>query len=222
MKRAGMNLIGLFCVVALACCRPTSGDSYSPTSLLNVDSSIEISKMGNNSDCNQALQMIRARDFRNWKGLPPDCDWTVLTGPQPEDFSDVAHRGLKLAPENCWSMRVELEGYSDCHLTFVERKAVLFSGSPVDLHAGLDSLFQALGTPSAKLDWDLGILPLPKMEWVFLRKGVALYLTSEGQHAGYISLFAPTTLSDYKMGLRLEKKKVSYPDVRGGQRRYGK
>jgi hypothetical protein len=197
-------------------CTPTVSPPKEGPEVQAADSAHKKMNMNKIDECAEALTMILERDFRNWKGMPLECDWTKLVGPLP-DIGPDGHwkRAFHSSNENYWSMNLKIEGYDGANFTFEDRKALLFDGRNPDLAGGVASLLKALGEPEAKLDWDDGILAMPGMEWIYPGRGIALFMSAEGTFVSIVALFESTTIQGYSAKFRIKEKKVDRPGKHG-------
>jgi hypothetical protein len=154
------------------------------------------------TDCESARQIISSLDLRTWQGLPAHCDWQAWTGPLPSDWQEVYARPLGSNFRPAHQLNVDVPGYLNPHLYFVEGEAVLFEAMVGPHLLFFKELVKELGKPADKLDWDFGTLPLPASEYVYPARGITLFLNTDKDRALHIGLFAPTTLAMYMENLR--------------------
>lgn len=226
----GGNLMGMMMLLVLAACNggnpKEAGKSDLPVAKtakvagartgedsLKTEINMEKPK-GHTSmvSCDEAIQMIQNRDFREWKGLPSGCKWPSAHEERSADPQEWWVRKLKSEPDSAWTENADLVGYYQPRFTYQRGGLLLFDGRNPELACSGSELVKALGTPAAKLDWDSGTLPLAGMEWVWPERGIALYLDGDEDHVSHVTLFAPTTLEEYKKGyLRIQEKKELRP-----------
>jgi hypothetical protein len=180
---------GGFFTVGLVACHPAAATTPSATPPINASSTM--------TNCESARQIISSLDLRTWQGLPAHCDWQAWTGPLPSDWQDVYARPLGSNFRPAHQLNVDVPGYQNPHLYFVEGEAVLFEAMVGPHLRSFEELVQELGAPADKLDWDFGTLPLPRSEYVYPARGIALFLNTDKDRALHIGLFAPTTLEIY-------------------------
>lgn len=215
-QRKSVALLGIIWITALMRCDsvPTVAGPTRPDSAIAKTTSLPATSENTipmeKTDCDKAKQMILDGDFREWKGLPADCDWTAWTGPLPTDWEEVMRRPLGTSFRKGYQLFFELEHYEHPSLSFADGKPILFESRGPELVA-FDSLLLALRKPKAKLDWDYGTLPLPKCEYVYPERGITLFMNLEGGSALHIALYAATTLADYQANLRPGFKKTLRP-----------
>jgi hypothetical protein len=160
--------------------------------------------------CETAIQRIRDRDFADWRGFPPECDWTPLTGPLPDDWREVPGRPLGTSFRDAKMIMLPLDGYSRPSLSFVDGAAALFEAMGPELATEVPALLAALGEPAARLDWDFGTLPCPESEFVYPDRGITLFLSADHGRVFHVALYAATDLDDYLANRRprLGKKRL--------------
>lgn len=164
------------------------------------------------TQCDLALRMIEARDFRQWHGLPKDCDWTQLTGEPWRQMQQYSTRPLVSERENTFTLPCKLSGYNGSSLSFENDQPFLFDARKPELTCSVPELLQALGKAAAKLDYYEGMVNMSAMEWVYPDRGITLYMVDEGNAVGMVALYASTTLDAYMdQTLRLNEHEVPRP-----------
>lgn len=230
------NLLGMMLVLVVTACNgghPRGADK--PDLLVAETTEVAAARTGGDSSkteinmgkpeghtsmvrCEDAIQMIQNRDFRNWRGLPSGCNWPSAHDERSADPREWWVRKLRGHLDSAWTENVDLAGYYQPRFTYHRGDLMLFDGRNPELSCTSAELLEALGEPAAKLDWDAGTLPLPGMEWVWPERGIALYLGGDADHVSHVALFAATTSEEYKKGhLRIDEKKGFPPINRGGK-----
>ena len=161
--------------------------------------------------CEKAMKSIRDRDFSDWRGLEPTCDWSALTGPLPTDWQDVPGRPLGSSFRDAKMIMLPLQNYMRPSLSFVAGSPVLFEAMGPKLTTELATLLAALGEPAARLDWDFGTLPCPESEFVYPDRGITLFLNSDHDRLLHVALYAATDLDEYGKNLRPRLGKTLHP-----------
>lgn len=160
--------------------------------------------------CESALSVVQNQEYADWSGFGSDCNWTSLTGPLPEDWSEIPSSPLGTSWRNAQKILLSLENYYRPFLYFVDGKPILFEGMNPEL-VDLENLLQVLGDPETRLDWDFGTLPITMGESVYPRKGITLFMNSNGDKLLHIGLYEPTSLEAYLEMIRPSFRKVRRP-----------
>ena len=151
-----------------------------------------------NDPCATAWQAIKAREFRDWHGLPEGCAY--------EDFDSEFSRlrdeygqgglGRKYVPAR---YRIHLAKGYDHHLKvwFREETISLIEIAYPTLPYPAGELLRRLGAPGLELDYHLDIMPVTKGAWVYPSRGLALFLDAGHGAVMGIALFHPCDPAQY-------------------------
>ena len=160
--------------------------------------------------CEQAVAMIKSRDFREWRGIPPECTVNDLF---PTDLAVEESDPWFLDGNESHLFRfriVRLDGYFKFWVNHGEKYDRLDGWSP-KLATSLDELVAALGKPAARLDAYWIIALIERYEWVWPERGISLFFSDDSRAPDYIYLFKPTTLNEYKAYLKKTGKARLFP-----------
>jgi hypothetical protein len=150
-------------------------------------------------NCDDALRMIRARDFRAWKGLPEDCTPDRLAKGLPRSNPNEGGRQLGSdAIEVDW-WPAEVAGYREpLEVQIAQSIVVRIDGIAPELAGGLGEHLDALGEPPGKLPYWDATKKIADGEWVWPARGIAIYVGSDPRFVRRVALFRPTDLATYQ------------------------
>ena len=150
-------------------------------------------------NCDDALGMIRARDFRTWQGLPVDCTPDRLAkGLSRNNLNEGARQlGSDAIDVEWWP--ADVAGYRDPLEVQISMGIVVrIDGIGPELAGGLESHLEALGAPAGKLPYWDETKQIDDGEWVWPARGIAIYLGSDPRFVRRVALFAATDLAAYQ------------------------
>jgi hypothetical protein len=150
-------------------------------------------------NCDDAIRMIRARDFRAWQGLPEDCTPDRLAKGLPRSNPNEGGRQLgDDAIEVDW-WPAQVAGYREpLEVQIAKSIVVRIDGIGPELAGGLPAHLQALGEPAGKLPYWDSTKRVPDGEWVWPARGIAIYVGSDPRFVRRVALFRATDLATYQ------------------------
>jgi hypothetical protein len=185
-------------VVAWAACGCSSSERASPGPLANQGASDVKIK----DSCGDAVRMIRARDFREWHGLPADCTPDLLARELARASASEGHRQLGSDAVDVIWWTAQVAGYSAPLEVQVARSAVVrIDGERPQLAGGLEAHLVALAAPAGKLPYHADVVKIADGEWVWPERGIAIYLNPDHRFVNRIALFRGTDLPTYQREL---------------------
>jgi len=164
-----------------------------------------------NADCVAVRRAIETHNFVGWHGLFAACSAQDLFDGIPDDLSDRPARLLGDEFRPGVFVLLTLPGYYRPMATFQNGQLVLFDGMNPELAGDEALLRKDLGNPEAQLDWYYGTLEMRSGEWVYPERGITLFYSMETGKALHVALYQPTTLADYRRGLRPNLRKTPTP-----------
>jgi len=150
-----------------------------------------------NTECRQALEIFRDRDFAAWRGLPRECDWETIKAvfPPVAETEAVGWLGASL-PRRFRVVRAE--GYpQNIRVWFDGPRIVALEAHLPRLHRPLPGTIAGWGAPDRNLDYVFDTLELPRAEWVYAARGFAAAVNAANQVTLRIVVFTPTTPEKY-------------------------
>ena len=167
--------------------------------------------MSGSAESRSALEALALKEFRDWRGLPPDCAM--------RDVLSV------FRAQDSWMGRAKLGSeYVNTNFRFViatdweaPLRVWLRPGVVVQIEAESPELDMArlvadLGRPEfTKLDAHYGVALLPRSEWLCAERGIAFQTDSAGVHVLLLYVFAATTADEYVRTLRVNRPQRPIP-----------
>jgi hypothetical protein len=157
-----------------------------------------------------AIQALAERDFSRWSGLPDDGSLIDLTSrfSKQGEWSGVGELGERDA-EYLW---IDVAGYKNPLRVWYEgdRVLVIDVENPEIKNPG--KLLVQLGQPEAQLNTWQSLVPRHSGEWVYAKRGLALFLDPSTRLIFHLAVFPPTTLADYQKNLRINLRMVRLPN----------
>lgn len=174
-------------LVALGCNSPTTKPDQTPH------------KGTDAVTCDDALRMIRARDFRAWKGLSEDCTPERLAKDLPRSNPNEGGRQLGSDAIDVDWWPAALAGYREpLEVSVSHSMVVRIDGIGPELEGGLAAQLAALGTPGGKLPYWDATKRIADGEWVWPERGIAIYVGSDPKFVRRVALFRSTDLATYQ------------------------
>jgi hypothetical protein len=150
-------------------------------------------------NCDDALRMIRARDFRTWQGLPEDCTPERLAKGLPRSSPTEGMRQLGADAIDVVWWPAEVAGYREpLEVQLAQSIVVRIDGIGPELAEGVPAQLAALGTPAGKLPYWDATKRIADGEWVWPARGIAIYVGSDPRFVRRVALFRPTDLATYE------------------------
>ena len=213
-----------FVLVALAALAPACPAGSPPDPPQKKESSMTLPRSsgapsgrpsGAPAACAEALRVLAAHDFPNWRGLPKGCalaDVAAVLTPVSDGRAqvvlggEIAFFGMYRSPAFVSPLRVWTR---DDVVLLIDADARELSGS-------LPGWLAALGEPAARLDHFTDGIRSKGGEWVYPERGLALFLDGARQALIRFAVFVPTTLDGYTAHVRLEMRPTRVPMRSGG------
>jgi len=152
--------------------------------------------------CTSALQNFASRDFTGWTGLPESCSLTEVT--QKFRLMSEGYGLARLGRTKQEFRMLVLEGYEHAVRVWSDGPRVLtLDVEYPNLASGLADLLNHLREPNAKLDYDWHTVRIEKGEWVYLDRGLTLFLESDQSTIFHLAAFPRTTMQGYQDNFQL-------------------
>jgi hypothetical protein len=153
----------------------------------------------------EKLRPFAERDFAAFRGLGmpttlSDCTAFFAFDTRAKTSGFLGGRRRQLA-----TLTGIRKGFNQgIRIWVVNEEVQLFDAVGVQLPEEPKALLAKLGEPDHKLDSYLGLLRLEKSEYVYLRRGLTLFLNPDTSAVLRIAAFAPSSLEEYQASLRLD------------------
>lgn len=153
----------------------------------------------------ERLRPFAQRDFAAFRGLGmpttlADCTAFFAFDTQAKASGFLGGRRRQLV-----TLTGACEGFNQgIRIWVVNEEVQLFDAVDVQLPEEPKSLLAKLGKPDHKLDSYLGLLRLEKSEYVYLGRGLTLFLNPETSAILRVAAFRPSSLDEYQSSLRLD------------------
>jgi hypothetical protein len=154
------------------------------------------------SDCASEVRAFLGKRFAELHGLPPACRLddvaTALGGPAASDTGWLGEQ-----PRRASFRMAVVAGYADpIRIWHDQGGLVMLDAEYPAAPGGWPALRAALGAPDAKLDYRWGVVTVAGGEWVYLSRGLSVFLTPALDTVVRVAAFAPTSLAAYRQTLR--------------------
>jgi hypothetical protein len=163
------------------------------------------------SGCAAALEGLLADGVGAWQGLPAGCHPGEVALADADPSPGMADLGLRKAffrsgtlagaPAQLWTTTDEQE----ILMLAVEAPAFVRTGAAAT---------ERLGAPERRLDSARGTVPLPASEWVYARRGLAVFVDPDGDAVWRATLFRPCTPDEYEAEFRVDLLERRLPRAR--------
>ena len=160
--------------------------------------------------CISALNNFAARDFIKWTGLPESCSLADVSQQFRLLDDDV---GLIRLGDTKREFRIfAVPGYEHpVRIWFEGQKVLMLDVEYTSFLLETPVLLKELGEPEAKLDYDWGTMRLEKSEWIYVDRGLALFLAPDSSRVFHLAAFSRTTEQGYKENFQLHLGKRLFP-----------
>lgn len=154
-------------------------------------------------DCKAAIDAFAAGDFRHWQGLPAGCELSAITD---RDTLRLQAEGTGLLGQRRASFRmIALEHYAEAvRVWHADGRILLMDVRYPVISPDLKDLLAALGKPETLLDSHFSNIVLEKSEWVYVSKGLSLFINPDNFLLLRLAVYHPTSVDDYQHKLRLQ------------------
>ena len=163
--------------------------------------------------CASVWAQIGAREFREWRGIPVDCDYRDFDQwfPRLSDAIGNGSLGRQILPS---TFRVHVDQNHDHNLKVWFRGAadlVLIEIKYPNLPYSGRDLSQRLGDPQARIDYFLDVMPIRSGAWVYAERGITVFMDVDHAQVMSLALFHPCDLTDYIDGIHPDNRTWELP-----------
>ena len=153
-------------------------------------------------DCRAAFDAFAGGDFRHWQGLPTGCELATIAD------GDTLRRqgeGTGLLGRGHASYRlIAVEHYAEpIRVWHADGTILLMEVRYPVIVPDLRDLLESLGKPDALLDSHFSGIVMEKSEWVYVSKGLSLFINPDNSLLLRLVGYCPTSVDDYHLKLRL-------------------
>lgn len=161
----------------------------------------------------EALRAFRAKELRDWKGIPSETTLSDLASVCEVDFSWRASAWIGESHRHAEWLNAVCDTFESAIRVWVDpgqdRILLMDTEDPV-LDVDVAALARNMGI-TAKLDSFLGTFLLEQSEWVCASRGITLYVNPETHQLLRMAVYSPTTLEEYRQNLRIDLRRVRLP-----------
>ncbi|MFK4530688.1 hypothetical protein ABIF90_008669 [Bradyrhizobium japonicum] len=163
-----------------------------------------------------ALQSFARRDLRAFAGLAEQTSLNDVAAVFDVDRSSHGQGLLGSARHQTNWFSAAAEGFARGIRVWAEGDVVvLIDATSINLLEPLSSLLGRLGEPEAKLNSFQGTFEVESNEYVYVRRGLTLYVDHAIDTPRRIAAFTPCGLESYQRDLRLDLRQKRLPPSRG-------
>jgi hypothetical protein len=154
--------------------------------------------------CTATLKQFARRQFTRWQGLASGCTLPDLDALCPRD-DDWVGRGM-LGGRQYRYVWLSAAGYKEPVRVWLDNDRLVLLETDLPNLANPRRLLSKLGEPNARLDAYRDTVPVPHGEWVYVERGLTLFVYPPGDVIYHLAAYPPCTLEEYRRELRPDLK----------------
>lgn len=177
-----------------------------------ISSETSMNENDERADCREAWKAMRDREYRTWHGIPTGCRYADFDAAFPR-LRDAYGQGRlgRNRRQARFRMHVDDRYQHPLKVWFRDERLVLIEISYPQLPYPTQELFSRLGTPEARLDYHLDVMPVSEGAWVYSAQGLTLFLDAGQREVMRIALFHACSVDEYVSGVHPDVQVREYP-----------
>jgi hypothetical protein len=163
------------------------------------------------SGCAAAVEALLEQGVGAWSGLPAGCHPGAIPIADLDPSPGMADLGLRKA---FFRFGALAGGTVQLWTTTDEQEVLMLAVESPPFVATGGAALEQLGVPERRLDSARGTVPLPHGEWVYAKRGLAVFVDPDVDRAWRATLFRTCTPEEYEAEFRVDLLERRLPRAR--------